>query len=95
MAHYHLNVVNSVGFVADEEGHDLPDLAAARAQAVAGVRSMLSDELRTRGVIDLRGRIEIAEQHGTVVLVVPFSAAVDLIHDESPSASGGTCSTSC
>ncbi|MGK6355837.1 DUF6894 family protein [Sphingomonas sp. DT-207] len=90
MAHYHLNVVNSLGFVPDEEGHDLPDLAAARAQAVAGVRSMLSDELRTQGLIDLRGRIEIAEEHGTVVLVVPFSAAVDVIPDESPSASGGT-----
>lgn len=88
MARYYLHVRSGVGSVSDEEGYDLPNLASARVQAVEGIRSMLCDELRARGVIDLRGKIEIAEEHGTVVLVVPFSAAVDLIPGDSPADRG-------
>ena len=40
MPRYFLHVNNSIGFVEDEEGVELPDLDAAREKAAAGVRSM-------------------------------------------------------
>jgi hypothetical protein len=84
MAHYFLNVVNGIGFTEDEEGDDFPDLAAARAKAVEGIRSILSDDLRTTGEINLRGRIDIVDRHGAIMLTVPFDEAVDLITGDLP-----------
>ena len=46
MARYYLNIRNGGGYVEDMEGQELPDLAAARLQAIEGVRSVLSEEAR-------------------------------------------------
>ncbi|TFI56592.1 hypothetical protein E2493_19505 [Sphingomonas parva] len=54
---------------------DLPDLAAARKKAIEGVRSMLSDEIKT-GRIDLAGRIEITDESGNLLAEIPFEEAV-------------------
>jgi hypothetical protein len=77
MARYYLNLRNGGGYVEDLEGQELPDLAAARLHAIDGIRSVLSEEAR-RGEIDLRGSIEIADTHGNILLVLPFSDAVNL-----------------
>jgi hypothetical protein len=77
MARYYLNLRNGGGYVEDPEGLELPDLAAARLHAIEGIRSVLSEEAR-RGEIDLRGSIEIADRHGNILLVLPFSDAVNL-----------------
>jgi hypothetical protein len=77
MARYYLNLRNGGGYVEDLEGQELPDLAAARLHAIDGIRSVLSEEAR-RGEIDLRGSIEIADAHGNILLVLPFSDAVNL-----------------
>jgi len=77
MARYYLNLRNGAGYVEDVEGQELPDLAAARVQAVEGIRSVLSEEAR-RGEIDLCGSIEIADAHGNILLVLRFSDAVNL-----------------
>jgi len=77
MARYYLNIRNGGGYVEDAEGQELPDLAAARLQAIEGVRSVLSEEAR-QGEIDLSGSIEIADQAGNILLVLPFSEAVHL-----------------
>jgi hypothetical protein len=64
MAHYYLNIRNSMGFVRDEEGDDFPDLQAAREKAAEGVRSILSEEVK-KGIVDLRGLIELrVDQRG-------------------------------
>jgi hypothetical protein len=78
MPRYHLNLFNGTGSVIDEEGLEFPDLAAARAEAVRDIRSILSDEV-LKGRIDLQGRIEIAEPAGTVCATVRFTEAVELI----------------
>ncbi|QJU58059.1 hypothetical protein HL653_09830 [Sphingomonas sp. AP4-R1] len=75
MPHYHLNIYNGHGDTPDAEGRDFPDQAAAHEQAIAGIRSMLSEEALT-GAIDLCGRIEIVADDGAIVAVVPFSDAV-------------------
>jgi hypothetical protein len=89
MTVYYLNILNGNGLTRDPEGEDFPDLDAARAKAAESVRSILSDELKSAGMIDLQGRIEIADQHGSVVLTLPFREAVDLKLDDSPSGREG------
>jgi hypothetical protein len=56
---------------------EFPDLEAARAQALSGIRSILGEELAS-GLIDLNGRLEICDQAGSVLLSLLFSDAVEL-----------------
>jgi translation initiation factor 2 alpha subunit (eIF-2alpha) len=62
----------------DEEGRELADPASAREAAKEDIRSIISDAAR-RGEIDMRGRVEIADEHGTVVETVSFTDSVNLI----------------
>lgn len=78
MARFYLHLYNRIGFVRDEEGEELPDIAAACEQALQGIRSVLSEEARA-GIIDLRGRIEITGAGGELLAVVPFREAVELL----------------
>nr|WP_294816879.1 hypothetical protein [uncultured Sphingomonas sp.] len=90
MAHYYLNLIDGHGFTPDREGEDFPDLDAARERAKEGVRSILSDEIKSAGLINLRGRIDIADQQGSVVTTLPFRDAVELRLDDSPQGREGT-----
>ena len=74
---YFLHVFNRTGCSRDEEGMDLPDLAAAREAAVEGIRSILRDEV-AHGMIDFEGRVEIEEEGGAVVMVVSYAEAVEM-----------------
>lgn len=73
MARFYLHVHNRIGFVTDEEGQDLRDVQAAREVAITSIRSIVAEEAQ-QGVIDLTGRVEIADG-GRVVAVVPFREA--------------------
>lgn len=84
MAHYYLNLINGYGFTPDQEGEDFPDLDAARERAKESVRSILSDEIKSVGLINLQGRIDIADHEGAVVTTLPFRDAVELRLDDSP-----------
>jgi hypothetical protein len=77
MARYFLHINNGGGYSEDAEGQELADLDAARAAAIDGVRSLLSEEAR-QGQLDLSGQIEIADADGNILLTVPFSEAVEL-----------------
>jgi hypothetical protein len=87
MARYHFHIYNSVGFVEDEEGRELPDLDAVRREGVKGIRSLLSEEV-TQGHLDLRGRLDVADGDGSVVLTLPFHQTVDLYLDDEPPGGG-------
>jgi hypothetical protein len=78
MPRFFLHIHNRIGFAPDEEGYDLADLAAAVEQAKEGIRSILSDEAKT-GRLDLNGRIEIADETGTVRQSLPFSEAFEVV----------------
>ena len=84
MAHYYLNLINGHGLTPDREGEDFPDLDAAVERAKQGVRSILSDEIRSVGLINLQGRIDIADQEGSVLTTLPFRDAVELRLGDSP-----------
>lgn len=89
MAHYYLNLINGHGYTPDREGEDFPDLDAAVERAKEGIRSILSDEIRSAGLINLQGRIDIADQEGSVITTLPFRDAVELMLDDSPQAREG------
>lgn len=75
MPTYHLHLINSHIDADDAEGHDLPSLEAARTKAVDGIRDFLSAELRS-GTLDLRGRVDIEDEAGLVLMTIPFAEAV-------------------
>ncbi len=77
MARFYLHINNGGGYAEDPEGQELADLDAARTAAIEGVRSLLSEEAR-QGQLDLSGKIEIADGDGNILLIVPFSEAVEL-----------------
>lgn len=76
MPHFFFHVHNGHGETPDEEGLDLPDQANARGMALDSIRSIIAEEAR-RGVIDLKGRIDITEG-GETLLRVEFIEAFDL-----------------
>lgn len=78
MRRYFLNVFNSQGFALDEEGLEFVDLASARSEAVRSIRSMLAEELKNCGKLDLRGRIEIVDESGAPAAVVLFETALSV-----------------
>jgi hypothetical protein len=69
----------------DEVGQDLPDVAAAHEAALEEARAILADEARS-GRIDLSHRIEVEDEERRPVLLLPFSAAVEI---EGPVNKGG------
>jgi hypothetical protein len=57
------------------EGAELPDLEAARQEAIQGARDIIADRIRAGRQIDAV-EFEIADADGTVVVNVPFNAAL-------------------
>jgi hypothetical protein len=83
MPNYFLHIHGSTGVAPDDEGQDLPNLAAARVTAIEGIRSLLAEEIRT-GFLDLRGFVEIADEAAAIVAVVHFQEAVELQLQDEP-----------
>ena len=67
MPRYFFNIRDGYDVDEDEEGIELPDIEAARAEALATVEE-LRDELRDAGNIEL----EITDESGRRLLTVPF-----------------------
>ena len=63
--------------ILDPDGSDLPDLEAARAEALAGARDILAEKLRTGKVLDGQ-RIEIVDEANAVRAIVPLKDAMKL-----------------
>lgn len=54
MSRFFFNVTDRYNSPDDEEGVELPNVAAARERAVQGARSLLCDDIM-RGILDLKG----------------------------------------
>jgi hypothetical protein len=61
----------------DEEGAELPNLAAARLNALIGARDLISEQVR-RGYVVLSHWIDVVDEQGQKVLTVTFRDAVDI-----------------
>jgi hypothetical protein len=64
--------------VRDEEGLDLPDLAAARQMALSGARSLICAEVDA-GHLHLGHRLEVEDEGGACVLVLSFGDAIEIL----------------
>ena len=74
---YYFHLYDREGFLADQEGREFARMAAVRKAALKAARSIIGHDVEN-GMLDLRGRIEVADEHGTVVLRLPFTDAVRL-----------------
>ena len=83
MARFYLHLHNGIGYVRDEDGQDLAELSQARDLAIVSIRDIIGAEAK-KGRIDLRGRIEITDDAGKVLAVVPFSEALTVLTGQAP-----------
>jgi hypothetical protein len=77
MTRYFMHIHNSHGAAEDDEGADASSLSEARERAVAGIRSLLAAEA-LNGEINFKGRIDISDEAGKVLLSVPFTDALSV-----------------
>lgn len=75
--YFHLRERNDVTI--DAEGVQLPDIAAAQRHAAAEARGMLAVELCDGGAIDLRRWLEVSDEAGAVVHILPFDTAIEIM----------------
>jgi hypothetical protein len=66
----------------DEEGIELADAQGAHAAALAGARAMMCDQL-TKGRLSLHHRIEVEDEWGAAILILPFGDAIRIETTES------------
>jgi len=85
MPRYFFDLFNDIQ-ATDPEGRELPDLAAAQANAVREVREMMSETVG-EGRLDLRHYVQVRDEAGQTVAVVRFGDAVEIIYkgDQKPS----------
>ena len=76
MGRYYFNLYDDE-VALDEEGSELPDLAAARAQAFASAREMACAEVM-EGHLSLGHRIELLDEGGTLLWTVHFGDVVSI-----------------
>jgi hypothetical protein len=77
MPHFYFHIFNGTGETHDDEGVDLPDLDSARAKALSSIRSILREEIRG-GMLDFGGVVRITDEHGELLLEIPFATAVQV-----------------
>jgi hypothetical protein len=70
-------VCNGSGFTEDDEGTEHPDLAAARANAIKGLRDILAGEMQC-GELDLGSFIEIEDEQHKLLMTVPVADVLTL-----------------
>jgi hypothetical protein len=77
MPKYHFHLHDDLD-VPDEDGSELPDLAAAEARAVLEARELMCELLKKEGRIALHYRIDIEDAGGNVLATVPFRDVVKI-----------------
>lgn len=76
MPRYYLHIIDG-RTVRDEEGQEFAGLEDARAEAVAGARSIMREAL-WEGRLPLNECIQVADENGTVVATVPLREAIKI-----------------
>jgi hypothetical protein len=73
---FFLHLSNGLGFVEDTEGQEHPDLRAARAAGVQGLRDVLAGELRD-GNLNTASFVEIEDETHELVATIMFADVVE------------------
>ena len=77
MPNYFFHIYDATGTLQDDEGMVLPNLDAARTEAIQSAREILAETIRAGGVVDGR-RFEVADESGDILFVVPFADVLKL-----------------
>ena len=77
MPRFYLHVCNGNGFTEDEEGAELPNLKAARDQAIDGLRDIMASEMR-QGEVNMASFIEVEDENHVLVDTILFLDAVNV-----------------
>ncbi|MGN7999460.1 DUF6894 family protein [Sphingomonas sp. 22176] len=78
---YYFHVHDGNGALLDPEGTNLRDDDAALRTAIGFVRSLLCEDL-AKGLLDLRGRIDVVRSTGELLRAVPFADCIRVVpHD--------------
>ena len=80
MPRYFFHVYNDI-VATDEEGMELPDLAAAREQALEAARELVCESVH-KGQLNLDHRIEVEDAQGNMVLCVSYRDAFTVTGEE-------------
>ena len=83
MARYYFHAHDHSGFVRDQEGQDLPGPDAARDMALRSAREIMGEDVR-QGCLDLRGRIDVTDGEGRMVLTLSFLDALSIMTGNPP-----------
>jgi hypothetical protein len=75
MARFYFHLEDRSGFIADEEGVDLPDVDSAHRHALQAARLIICDEV-VRGHVDLSQTILVEDQTGRRLVDLRFRDAL-------------------
>lgn len=79
MSRYFLHLRDDTDEILDPEGLELADMEAVQKIVLESARDLLSGELKTDGVVDLRLRIDAEDRFGKIVHTLRFSNAFRII----------------
>ena len=77
MPRYFFHMRSDQGFIRDPDGSELPDLDAARAEAIVSARHLLADMLKHGREVDGQA-FEIADEADEVLARIPFRSVLKL-----------------
>jgi hypothetical protein len=72
MPRYYRHIRQDNGFIEDPEGIELPDLDAARAEALDGIRDLLAEAVKSGKDDLLDDAIIITNDSGQELMTIPF-----------------------
>ncbi|HEY0130878.1 MAG TPA: hypothetical protein VGB57_05685 [Allosphingosinicella sp.] len=76
MPTYYFHLHDRWGSTPDETGREFADPGAVRKHALKAARAMIAEDV-SKGCLDLRGRIEVTDNVGNLLLMLPFADAVE------------------
>lgn len=75
MPRFYFHMRSGEDFIEDPEGSDLPDLAAARAEASAAARELMADRIRNGHPADGHEFL-IYDEDGKLIDTIPFRSVL-------------------
>ena len=76
MPRYYFHIRNDID-ADDEEGAELPDIAAAREHALEGARDLVCQSVK-HGHLNLDHYLEVASEDGTILFRLTFREAFEI-----------------
>ncbi|WP_134499057.1 DUF6894 family protein [Microvirga pakistanensis] len=78
MPRYYRHIRQGDQLIQDPDGIELPDLDAARGEALEGIRDILADAIRRGMDAPLDDAIVIMDEAGRELAIIPFAEALPL-----------------